>query len=55
MLPGYFDYIFVHPRQKVRLRPEKSPKFLLTLGPNPNLTRFTTLIRLKREEMSKPT
>ena len=35
MLPDYFDYIFVHLRQKVRLRPESSPKFLSTLSPNP--------------------
>ena len=35
MLPNYFDYIFVHLRQKVRPRPELSPKFLSTLGPNP--------------------
>ena len=35
MLPGYFDCIFVHLRQKVRLRPVLSPKFLSTLGPNP--------------------
>ena len=35
MLPSYFDYIFVHLKQKVRLRPELSPKFLSTLGPNP--------------------
>ena len=35
MLPSYFDYIFVLLRQKARLRPELSPKFLLTLGPNP--------------------
>ena len=27
MLPNYFDYIFVHLRQKARLRPELSPKF----------------------------
>ena len=39
MLPSYFDYIFVHLRQKVLLRPELSPQFLSTLGPNPNLTR----------------
>ena len=39
MLPNYFDYIFVHPRQKVRLRPEMIPKFLSTLGPNPARTR----------------
>ena len=31
--PIYFEYIFVHLRQKVRLRPELSPKFLSTLGP----------------------
>ena len=35
MLPSYVDYIFVHPRQKVRLRPKISPNFLSTLGPNP--------------------
>ena len=34
MLPRYFDFIFVHLRQKVRLRPELSPKFFLSLGPN---------------------
>ena len=34
MLLSYFDYIFVHLRQKVRLRPELGPKFLSTLGPN---------------------
>ena len=34
MLPSYFDYIFVHPRQKARLKPELSPKFLSTLGPS---------------------
>ena len=38
MLPSYFDYAFVHLRQKVCLRPELSPKFLSTLGPNPNPT-----------------
>ena len=35
MLPSYFDYIFVHLRQKVLLQPALSPKFLSTLGPNP--------------------
>ena len=39
MLPSYFDYIFVHLRKKVRLKPELSPKFLLTLDPNPAQTR----------------
>ena len=39
MLPSYFDYIFVHLRQKARLRPELSPKSLSTLGPNPARTR----------------
>ena len=39
MLPDYFDYIFVHLRQKERLRPESSPKFLSTLSPNPARTR----------------
>ena len=36
MLSSYFDYSFVHLRQKVRLRPELSSKFPSTLGPNPN-------------------
>ena len=35
MVPSYFDYIFVHLRQKGRFWPELSPKFLSTLGPNP--------------------
>ena len=35
ILPSYFDYIFAHLKQKERLRPELSPKFLSTLGPNP--------------------
>ena len=36
MLQNFFDFIFVHLTEKVRLRPEFSPKFLSTLGPNPN-------------------
>ena len=39
MLLSYFDYIFVHLRQKLRLRPELSRKFLSTSGPNPAQTR----------------
>ena len=35
MLLRYFDYMFGHLSQKVRLRPELSPKFLSTLGLNP--------------------
>ena len=35
MLPSSFDYIFVHLIQKIGLRPDLSPKFLSTLGPNP--------------------
>ena len=35
MLPSYFDYVFVHLRQKVRLTPELNLKFLPTLGPTP--------------------
>ena len=35
MLPSYFDYIFVHVTQKACFRPELSPKFLSSLGPNP--------------------
>ena len=52
MLPSYFGYIFVHLRQKARLRPELSPKFLSTLGANTVRThpkspgRLTTLARL---------
>ena len=34
-LPSYFDYIFVHLKQKACLRPDLSPKFLSTSGPNP--------------------
>ena len=45
MLPSYFDYIFGHLRQKVRLRPELSPKFFSTLGPSP--VRLTTLLWIK--------
>ena len=40
MLLSYIDYIFIHLRQKLRLRPELSPKFLSTLGPNAARTRF---------------
>ena len=39
MLPSYFDYIFVHLRQKALPRPDLSPKFLSRLGPNPDRTR----------------
>ena len=39
-LPSHFDDIFVHLRQKACLRPELSPKFLSTLGPNPARTRL---------------
>ena len=63
MLPGYFDYICVHLRQKVRLRRELSPKFLSTLGPNPARTRpepdpksparLTTLVRKGRRGIEK--
>ena len=35
MLLSYFDYIFVHLRQKVHLRPKSNLKFLSTLDPNP--------------------
>ena len=34
MLPSQFFYIFVHQRQKARLRSELSPNFLSTLVPN---------------------
>ena len=37
-LPSNFDYIFVNLRQKAHPRPELSPKFLSTLGPNPART-----------------
>ena len=39
ILPNHFGYIFMQLKQKARLRPELSPKFLSTLGPNPNPTR----------------
>ena len=39
MLPSYFDITFVHLKQKARLRPELSPTFLSSLGPNPARTR----------------
>ena len=39
MLPSYFDYIFVHLRQKARLRPKLSLKFLSTFSPNSARTR----------------
>ena len=35
MLPFYFNYIFVHLRQKIRLRPDLNPKFLTTLCSKP--------------------
>ena len=40
MLPNYFDYIFVHLKQKLRLRPELSQKFLSILGLNLARTRL---------------
>ena len=39
MLPSYFDYISVHLKQTVRLRPELIRIFLSSLGPNPAQTR----------------
>ena len=47
MLPSYFHYIFLHRRQKARLRPELSPKFLSTLGPNPGPTYNSDLVELR--------
>ena len=35
MLPSYFDYSFVHLRQKERLRPELSPKIFVNFRPQP--------------------
>ena len=44
MLPIYFDYLFVHLRQKARIRPKLIPEFCeakqkqtfwVFLGPNP--------------------
>ena len=51
MLPSYFDYIFVHLRQKVRLKPELNPKFL-SFRPETDPkspARLTTLIRIKQQ------
>ena len=42
MLPRYFDYIFVHLKQKVRLQPVFSPKFWSTLDSNPARTQTQT-------------
>ena len=63
MLASYFDYILLHLRQKVRLRPDLNPKFLSTLGPNPARTRpepdpksparLTTLICQVRADCAK--
>ena len=56
MLPSNFD-IFVHLRQKVRLKPELSPKLLSTLDPNPtrnarpNLQLCSALIRKNEESL----
>ena len=36
MLPSYFDYIFVHLRQKAHLKPELSPKFVVNFRPEPD-------------------
>ena len=46
MLPSYFDYIFVHIRQKARLRPELSPKLVSTLGPTYNSDGNMIIIQL---------
>ena len=50
MLPSYFDYIFVHLRQKVRLRPELRLKFFVNFKPEPepnpkSQAQLTTLIQ----------
>ena len=51
VFPSYFDYIFVHLKQKARLRPDLNPKFLSTSGPNPtwkarpDLQLWVTLLR----------
>ena len=45
-LRRYFDYIFVHIKKKVRLRPELSPKFFFNFKPEPDPkspARLTTL------------
>ena len=49
MLPSYFDYVFVHLRQKARAGPELSPKFCQLKakpGPNPNSTSRAQFITL---------
>ena len=53
MLPSYFDHIFVHLRQKVRLRLELSPKFLSTLGPNPTQKSRSDLQLYKKESQEQ--
>ena len=43
MLPSYFDYVFVHLRQKVGLRPEfMKPKIFVNFRPEPGPT-YNTL------------
>ena len=60
MLPTYIDYILVHPRQKVRLRPDLSPKFLSALGPNPaqpdpkSPARLTSLVCVQNDIWMSP-
>ena len=53
MWPSYFDYIFVHQRQKARLRPGLSPKFLSTLGPNPTQKAWPDLQLCLGQEITK--
>ena len=46
ILQGYFNYIFVHLRQKVRFRPEISPNIFVNFRPEPDPkspARLTTL------------
>ena len=49
MLPSNFDFIFVHQKQKARLRPDLSPKIFVNFRPEPDPkipARLTTLLWL---------
>ena len=50
MLPSYFDYIFVHLKQTVRLRPRTKPEIFVKFRPEldpKSLARLTTLATVR--------
>ena len=49
MVPSYFDYIFVHLRQKARHRSELCPEIFVNFRPEPSPkspARLTTLVHV---------